>query len=83
MQFKIPFTFSSPDVLIKKSKPFMMRKKPKNNKLGEYLKDCGTKIETRQYHAICRRSFVGNILSLSIFPDTETIIFSGIKILLQ
>jgi len=77
MDFKIPFTFSGTEVLLKRSKPFMMRKKPKKDKLQDHLNSSGQKIESRQYHGICRRSFIINLIYFSIIYTTIMAFFGG------
>ena len=55
----------------------MMRRKPKKDRLEAYLKSCNTKIQTRQYYAICRRSFLLNLIYFSIIFTTIMSFFGG------
>ncbi len=66
MKFKIPFSVSDIEILKRRSKGFLRFAKRKNKKLDNYLKGAEEKIDSRQYIAICLRSFVLNILIFSV-----------------
>lgn len=66
MIFKVPFSVSDIEILKRKSKPYLKFAKKKNENLETYLKSAGVKLDSRQYIAICIRSFVLNILIFSV-----------------
>ncbi len=66
MKFKTPLTFSSIEVLKRRSKKFIQFTGSKKNKLDDYLKNSGEDINRRQYLSICYRSFLLDILFLSV-----------------
>lgn len=62
MHFKIPFTFSNLDVLIKRSKRFRSNRHSKKSKLTNHLKNSDQKVDAIQYMSICKRSFLINMI---------------------
>ena len=62
MTFKIPFTFSSVEILRRRSKFFLRFVRSKEGKLEDYLKDSGEKIDRINYLAICYRNFIEDSL---------------------
>jgi len=68
MKFKIPFTFSSLEILKKKSKKFSLFKG--KLKIGEYLKNSDISLTSSEYLGIClRSSFYVFIVLLAIFTS--------------
>lgn len=76
-KFKVPFSVSDVEILKRKSKPFLKFAKKKSLRLENYLKGIGEKLDSRQYKAICYRSFVLNFL---IFSVISTSIFGVIML---
>ncbi len=66
MKFKIPLTFSDIEILKRKSKPFLKFTKKKNEKLDDYLRGSRVNVDSRQYKAICLRTFALNVLIFSV-----------------
>ncbi|MEM3067369.1 MAG: type II secretion system F family protein [Thermoplasmata archaeon] len=66
MDFRIPFTLKSIDVLKNRSKPYVSLVKHKNHKLESYLKDIGLKISSIEYTSICIRNFIFSLVFLFI-----------------
>jgi len=62
MKFKIPLTFSDPEILRRRSKPFLKISGKRGGKLEEYLKASDQKIDKRQYISICYRIFAINLI---------------------
>jgi len=77
MEFKVPFTFSNTEILKKRSKPFMAKIKAKKTKLSNYLTNSNVKIGRVEYLAICRRSFVINIVLFSSIITTLMSFWGG------
>ena len=79
MKFKIPFTFSSAEVLKKRSKGLskFVRKKKKESALQEYLKNVDAGLSREEYISICMRTF---ILSFIIFLTISTSILGLFQI---
>lgn len=71
MKFKIPFTISPIEKLIKTSKPFSRRiKYKKKSKLKDSLENSGVAITREQYLGICLRGFVTLFLLLLLIFST-------------
>jgi len=66
MKFKIPFTVAGIEILKRKSKAFMKFASFKKTNLDNYLKNADAELTGRQYLAICYRSFVLNLLGMSV-----------------
>jgi flagellar protein FlaJ len=66
MKFKIPFTISDVEILKRRSKRFLKYTRPKRSKLDNYLAGSGTKLDRRQYLAICYRAVLLNLLVFSV-----------------
>lgn len=66
MKFKIPLTFSSIEILKRRSKKFVKFTQSKKTKIDYYLKSSGEDINKRQYLSICYRYFLFNLLILSV-----------------
>ncbi len=59
MKFKIPFTFSSTDILKKRSEKFInFFRSKKKGKIEKYLKNTDIQISGAEYLGICLRSFL-------------------------
>lgn len=74
MKFKIPFVFSDIVRLKRRSKSFIKFTRIKESKLDEYLKNTGEEITRRQYLSICYKSFLTNLLFISIVISTILIL---------
>ncbi|MCU0642182.1 MAG: type II secretion system F family protein [archaeon] len=71
MIFKIPFTFSSPEILKKKSRFISSRlKHKKTSRLSDYLRNSDASLTREEYLAICIRSFLITFISLYIIFST-------------
>jgi pilus assembly protein TadC len=57
MDFNIPFTFSSIDILRKKSKGFSLFRARKDSKMEDYLKNANCDLTASEYMGICLRTF--------------------------
>jgi len=77
MKFRIPFTFSALEVLKKRSKGFRSSTKSKKSNLSKYLINSGERIDDIQYHSICKRSFLINLI---IFTFISTSLLALFKI---
>ena len=66
MEFKIPFTFSDLEILIRRSKYFKRFGSNKETNLSRYLKNSGEKIDKQSYLAICYKCLLMNTLILSV-----------------
>ena len=66
MKFKIPFTIAGVEILKRKSKPFMKFAPFKKTVLDNYLNNADVDITGRQYLAVCYRSFILNLLGMSV-----------------
>ena len=76
MQFKIPFTFSSIEILKRKSKNFSkFVKKGKKTKLDNYLADSGEKLDKSQYLGICYKKFLTNLILFSFLFSLGFLLF--------
>jgi len=76
MKFKIPFTFSDTEILKRRSHSFIKFTSPKKTKLEEYLKNTRQKISKRQYLSICYRSFLLNLIFLSVIISTVLVVLT-------
>jgi len=77
MKFKIPFTLSNSEVLKRKSKSLIKFTKQKKTKLDDYLKNANSQIDRRQYLSICYRSFLLNLLFLSVILTSILMVFEA------
>lgn len=76
MQFKIPFTFSSIEILKRKSKKFSrFIKKGKKTKLDNYLADSGERLDKSQYLGICYKKFLTNLILFSFLFSLGFLLF--------
>ncbi len=66
MKFQIPFTILDIEIAKRKSKYFLKFTTNKETKLSEFLKNAQVDIDKRSYQSIMFRSFVINILVLTI-----------------
>lgn len=64
MRFNIPFTFSSPDILKKKTKGFSNIFRSRKGKLDNYLTNLDVNLTSGEYLGICLRTF---LISFAIF----------------
>jgi len=64
MRFNIPFTFSSPDILKKKTKSFANIFRSRKGKLDSYLTNLDVNLTSGEYLGICLRTF---LISFIIF----------------
>jgi pilus assembly protein TadC len=64
MRFNIPFTFSSPDILKKKTKVFANIFRSRKGKLDSYLTNLDVNLTSGEYRGICLRTF---LISFVIF----------------
>ncbi len=76
MKFKIPFTFSSTEILRKKSKFFLLIRAKRHSKLSENLKNADAGLSREEYISICLKSFL-------IFFVVFSTISSSVLYLLQ
>ncbi|MFH1451581.1 MAG: type II secretion system F family protein [archaeon] len=76
MKFKIPFTFTDIEILKRRSKSFLKLAGKKKGKLDTLLKNCGEKIDKKQYLSICYRSFFNNLVIISAISILTMGIFS-------
>jgi len=83
MKFKIPFSFSSIEVLKKRSKSFMRNVKKKKTKLDDFLENSGEDIDRIQYLAICRRAFLLNMIFFTAIMTTLMFFIGGKYFYLQ
>jgi len=74
MKFKIPLTFSSIEILKRKSAPFIKLTNPKESKLDYYLEAAGQDIDRRHYLSICYRNLSLNLLLFFILTSVILII---------
>lgn len=77
MKFKIPLTFSDIEILKRRSKKFIKFTRTKKGKLDDYLKNSGEEINGRQYLSICYRSFLMEILFLSVVLTSALRLFNA------
>ncbi len=77
MKFKIPLTFFDTEILKRRSKRFIKFTRTKKSKLDDYLKNSGEEINRRQYLSICYRSFLLNILFLSVVLTSALGVFNA------
>jgi len=76
MKFRIPLVFSSDiEILKRRSKYFLKFTGAKKSKLDEYLEDSGEKISRRQYLSVVYRSFLLNLLVITILGSSLLGIF--------
>jgi len=71
MRFQIPFTFSSPEILRKKTKRFSnFFARYKGKKLKEYLMNLDVNLTSSEYFGVCFRTFLfGFLILLVIFTS--------------
>ena len=70
MRFKIPFTFSSTEVLKKKSKYFISKiRHKKDSNLTKTLKQCDVNLTREEYLGIIRRNVILTFIFLIIFSN--------------
>ena len=77
MKFKIPLTFSDIEILKRRSKRFIKFTRTKKSKLDDYLENSEEEINRRQYLSICYRSFLLDILFLSVVLTSALRVFNA------
>ncbi|RLG11309.1 hypothetical protein DRN69_07920 [Candidatus Pacearchaeota archaeon] len=71
MQFRIPFTFSSPEVLKNKVKHFSkLFARGRHEKLKEYLRNLDVNLSPAEYLGICFRTFLFNFFIILIIATS-------------